>query len=1098
MALVLLGAPAGRAQGPDTTALSADIAALPLDEALAAFSRQTNLHVVYVSQIVRDRSSHAVAAGLPADKALARMLQGTGLRFEFLTAHSVRILAAPPDPPPPLTDMVPPLDEVVVLVTGSRIPVPMSIRSTGPMQVVAAQDILLSGRSDAVDVLSALPQMVISARADYGNYSNPASGAGGFATADLRGLGPQRTVVLVNGRRLGLGDPNTANLSPAPDLDQIPLAMVERVEILTGGASATYGSDAIAGVVNFILRDDIEGIEVDGQYALAQHTDQDEYVRSRMEAAGLSPPTGTRVDGSRRDVSILEGSGIGEGEGHVTGWLIYHRQDPVFGADRDFTACSGLSTSVLTGDPTQPGWSCLTSRQSNRVVTSAGGDYSIVGNQFLPWPSAGSIPPPSFNPASYFSTQRQDDRYQAGILAHLDISRAATPYIELSFMEDRTTEQFAPSGIFVGGNLYSPDGTWAINCSNPLLSAQEAGILCTPAQIASDRALPGSVSANVDIARRNVEGQGREAYFRHQNYRAVAGVRGKLGEAWSYDAYATYAYTSLLKAYRNFLSTAAIVDALQVTTNASGAPVCISGGSCVPYNIFRSGGVTAQQLAYLSSVASDTGSNSEQIFEASVTGQLSRYGLLAPWARDGLAFNAGVDHRAESLRFAPDVLELSGDLAGLGAAPVELAKGMSATEGFVELRAPIAQDRRFIKSLTLDAGFRFSSYSTSGSNNTWKFGLQFAPIEDARLRATFERVVRAPNLIELYTPLSYSSSPVLDTDPCAPTDGGATRATATLAQCVHTGVTAAQYGNGYGPSVGGTNTIPQCDSGSCGVVSGGNPSLAPETANTWSLGLTLTPTAMPTLTGSIDYYLIHLTGGIATVPETVTLQQCLTAGDPNLCGQIIRAPSGALSGTTVAGGGYVLGDAVNTGAALISGIDLQLNYRQPNVARWGSISASLTGSWLHHWIATPYESAPSYDCAGLFGGLCSGGSVNPTWRHNLRVTWDTPWHLLLSAQWRFIGRTGFDNNSSQALLQYQEDGAYNASLTHIPNYSYLDLSAIWTLNRRLQLRAGVSNVFDKDPPFIPLDVSGATGNLNTFATYDLLGRNAFVTLRATF
>jgi outer membrane receptor protein involved in Fe transport len=267
-------------------------------------------------------------------------------------------------------------------------------------------------------------------------------------------------------------------------------------------------------------------------------------------------------------------------------------------------------------------------------------------------------------------------------------------------------------------------------------------------------------------------------------------------------------------------------------------------------------------------------------------------------------------------------------------------------------------------------------------------------------------------------------------------------------------------------------------------------------ATTWSVGVSLTPASLSAFSASLDYFHIHLTGEIGTVPEAVTLSQCLATGDPILCSQIVRAPNGSLSGPAL-GGGYIRGNSVNTGAALVSGVDGQANYRQA-LGRFGALSAAFTGSWLVHNATTPYRSAPSYDCAGLFGATCSGGSVNPRWRHNLRLSWETPLKLMLSAQWRFIGSTSFDNNSPQALLQFQEEGFFDPYITRIPNYSYLDLSAAWSLNSHIQLRLGCNNLLDKDPPFIPLEVTGRGGSLNTFTTYDLLGRNLFLTMRATF
>ncbi|HSZ91938.1 MAG TPA: TonB-dependent receptor plug domain-containing protein, partial [Acetobacteraceae bacterium] len=158
-----------------------------------------------------------------------------------------------------------------VIVTGSRIPVPASISATSPTAVVTSQEIKLQGATDITDVLNTLPQNIIGTNADFGNTSSPLTATGGFTTVDLRGLGPQRTLVLVNGRRLGAGDPSTSNQNVAPDIDQIPAPLVERIDVVTGGASATYGSDAIAGVVNFILKKDFQGVQIDGQYGFSQH-----------------------------------------------------------------------------------------------------------------------------------------------------------------------------------------------------------------------------------------------------------------------------------------------------------------------------------------------------------------------------------------------------------------------------------------------------------------------------------------------------------------------------------------------------------------------------------------------------------------------------------------------------------------------------------------------------------------------------------------------------------------------------------------------------------------------------------------------------------
>jgi iron complex outermembrane recepter protein len=1024
-----------------------------------------------------------------------------GARVRLILACLVTVLAslctvgaARAGPTP--EESTPALEEI--MVTGSRIPVPANITATSPITVITAQDIALAGHTDAIDVLNSLPQTVINSGIDFGNNSTPNAAPGGFATADLRGFGPQRTVVLVNGRRLGLGDPNTNNPNPAPDLDQIPTALIERVDVVTGGASATYGSDAIAGVVNFIMKKNFEGLQLDGQYGFVQHGQHNASIEGSEEALGIVPPTGSIRDGYKRNVSLIAGTNFNEGKGNVTAYFSYHNQDAVPGAARDFADCQAISTNALTGVPTDTGVSCIGTSNSNIFVTGAGGDfpYSVVGHQFVPYPAAGSVPPPRFSAAAYEYAQRQDTRFQAGLSSHLAINESLKPYLEFSFMNDRTLTQIAPSGIFQGSDTLTSNGTYFVNCSNPLMSEQQAATICTPEQIAADKAAPGSVSADLDIGRRNIEGGGRASDYEHVNYRAVAGSSGNLGEAWTYDAYVLYYHTSLFQSNLNYLNYAAINSALQVRTNSSGQAQCISGGTCVPYDIFSTDAVTAQQLSYLYTPGTDRGTNSEQIAHLDGTAQLGRYGVTSPWAHDGLAVNVGVEHRAERLDFVPDAAELSGALAGFSGALVAIDKGYSVKEGFLELRAPIAQLRPGIYDLTVDSGYRYSHYSTAGVTNTFKFEVQYAPLPDIRLRYSYDRVVRAPNLIELFTPQAYAQGAV-DEDPCAPTNNGTVRAAASLAACERSGVSAAQYGDGYGLPAGGTSTIVQCPAG-CGQVSGGNPQLAPEIADTWSWGLSLAPPAYPNFTASLDYFHISLARAIGTIPPSIILQQCLTTGNPTYCSQIVRTAGGDLSGATIAGGGYIRQTNLNTGTALVSGIDLQANYRWQLHGGWGALTASLNGSWSQHNVISPYAGAPSYDCAGLFGNTCLNGSVNPAWRHNLRIIWETPWKVLASAQWRFIGHTSFDNNSSQPLLQNQEEGFFDPLVTRIPNYSYLDLSAIWRVTTAIDLRGGINNVLDKDPPFLAGEISGAAGGLNTFPTYDLLGRDIYLAFRAHF
>jgi outer membrane receptor protein involved in Fe transport len=973
-----------------------------------------------------------------------------------------------------------PLQEVVV--TGSRIAVPANITATSPIEVVTQQDFQLQGITDTSDMINRLPQNVIASGADLGNNSNPLNSSGGISTADLRGLGPQRTLVLVDGRRLGPGDPNTANPNVAADLDQIPAPLIERIEVVTGGASATYGSDAIAGVVNFIMRKDFQGVEVGGNYGFAQHDNHESWATDAELANGFTPAPSSVTSGEARDYYLLMGTNMADGTGNITAYWTYHQQDAVPSSRYDFANCE------IVGEG-----QCIGSQNSNQFIIG-GAPYSVVGNQFLPYPQAGSNPPAVFNSSADEYLQSGDERYNGGAFANLDVNDHLKPYLEFGYMNDKTIEVVAPSALFENGNPITADNQYLVNCSNPLLSAQQQGILCTPTQIAADAANPGSASADINIGRRNLEGGGRTYDFEHNNYRAVAGAKGNIGgdDTWTYDAYGQYAYTTFFNNNTNYLNYASVSNALQATTDAAGNPVCISGGSCVPYDIFKTGGVTAAQLAYLQTPGTSYGQNWEEVQHVDVTGNLGAYKVASPLAKEGVSVNVGFERRMEALAFAPDATELAGDLAGFGGAAVPIDDSYSVKEGFGEFRAPLIQDLPFVHDLTLDGGYRWSDYSTVGHTNTFKVEMQYAPTADVRLRTSFDRAVRAPNLIELYNPQSYGEQGFVGVDPCAPTVGAGgvitKAATAMAANCANTGVTSNAYGNGNVLGAVYSGTLQQCAGDQCGEVIGGNPDLQPEVASTASVGLTFTPTFLPTFNASIDYYHISIQNVVTSAPGSYAFNQCLNVGTPVDCALIVRNQvTGSLTGATVAGGGYILQTDINAASQMVSGIDVQANYKVALGDAWGSLTLSLSGSWTQHDETTPFPGLPSFDCVGLFGAVCNL-AVEPAWRHNLRLSWQTPWErVLLSAYWRYIGGTSADNNSSQPALQYAEEGAYDPVNAHIGSVSYLDLAAIWPVTDRIELSMTVNNVLDKDPPIISGDYNNGAAP-NSFPTYDYLGR----------
>jgi iron complex outermembrane receptor protein len=976
-----------------------------------------------------------------------------------------------------------------IVVTGSRIPQP-NLTSVSPIQAVSHQEFQLEGHTDVIDLLNNLPQNFQNNVSDFSNTSNPLSGPGGISTADLRGLGPQRTLVLVNGRRLGIGDANTGNPNPAPDLDQVPGAMIDHVEVLTGGASSTYGSDAMAGVVNFILKKDFEGLQVDGTLGGDQHSQHNGYVQKAIKAAlgtGFISPLalpGNKFDGFNEDASVIFGANSPDGKGNVTAYFEFHNQSPVKQGARDWSACFLLNSSTPNSQ------FCSGSSNSNRWQPAAGGRYTVVGNTMVSGKAANATPTAVFNSNPYEYLSRGDTRYIGGYEAHYDISKEINFYSEFNFMDDRSTVQIAPSGLFRGGNPFDALGDWQINCNNPFLSAAEAtDIGCS----AADHLVVGSGTAanpvgalkEVQIGRRNIEGGARQSYYEHFNYRAVGGMRGDLGDAWHYDVYGSYYYTFLYQNNSNYISNSKVGNALDVVS-VGGVPTCAgvafgnTAPGCVPYNILQTGGVTQAALNYLTEAGSESGSVEEQLVEGDLTGDLGKYGFKSPWATDGVGINVGFDWRHDQLNFIPDAIIGSGDLGGGSGVGTTVNAGIGVWEAYGEARVPIAQDMPFAKLLELEGGLRYSNYAGSSgaafASTTYKLGLQWSPLDDVRFRGTYNRAIRAPSVIELFNPDSVSQ--ISFADPCA-----AAAPIYTAAQCARTGELPANYGN--------VNS--QCPANQCNQLLGGNPALKPETADTFTVGATFTPHWVKGLSFSVDWWDIMEYGfvGPAGSPGSI-FDDCARNGTAASCALIHRAPgSGLLFGpSNIANGGYISQLAVNVNNGQLMGIDIQGDYRldldDVGVKDMGSVSFALNGSYeLKN--ASLTQGVSSNDCAGLFGPLCQ--TVNPRWRHTFRVTWNTPWNVLASLQWRYIGSTQLDLNALQ--------NAGNTADGQLPAYSYLDLSAQWRVNSTLTIRGGVNNVLDTDPPIVSTGVSGI-GTPNTYPTYDLLGRELFISATAKF
>ncbi|UVO50445.1 TonB-dependent receptor [Sphingomonas sp. SUN019] len=951
-----------------------------------------------------------------------------------------------------------------IIVTGSRIPRP-ELESASPVTTIGAAEVKLAGTTRIEDLVNALPQVFAG---QGGSISN---GATGTATLNLRGLGESRTLVLVNGRRLVPGDPR----SPFADINIIPSALLKRVDVLTGGASSVYGADAVAGVVNFIMDTDFEGFKLDGQYSFYQHQNRaGRDVTDALDARGFGRPDGSVADGGTVDVTASFGVGFDDGRGHITAYGGYRKINAITQDRRDYSACSLASTtatSVAAGGRKYNCGGSGTSAPGSFYIQGA--YYNVQGNQFVPGQVLFN-----FAPTNYY--QRPDERYTAGFFANYDVSDEFKPYMEFMFMDDRTVAQIAPSGLFFN--------TSTINCDNPLLSAQQLGIVCNPTNTFVDST--GVTRANLYIGRRNVEGGGRQDDLQHTTYRGVFGARGDVAKGISYDAYYQYSRVNFAQTYRNDFSITRSARAIDVV-NVNGTPTCrsvVDGTDplCVPYNIFTTGGVSAAALNYLQLPLFSRGQTTEQIANASFTFLGSEYGIVSPLATEGFALNVGAEYRNSQLNFEVDSNFLSGDGAGQGGATTPVRGGFNVKEAFVEASLPLIQDRPFFHNLTVGGGYRRSAYETAGNGvsnqfdtDTWKAEATFSPVRDITARVSYSRSARAPNAVELFSAQSIALDGV--TDPCAgPAVGGLVNGF-TQAQCALTGLTAAQFGN-----------IAANPASQYNGLLGGNPNLTPEIANSFTAGVVLTPSFLRGFQATVDYFNIRIDNQIGILGADTILSQCLATGDPTLCGLINRGASGRLDRAD----GFVTDTNLNAGRLSTKGIDVTVGYTQ-EIGSIGTFGVSMVGTWLDQ-LVTDQVGPSRFDCVGYFGAQC--GTPNPEWRHKVRVTYTSPAGPSISGAWRYFSAVDNDDSSPNTNLSSPTGPVAGAvgnrpGNARLAKQNYFDLALTVPVADTFTFRVGANNVLDKQPP-----LNGQSlGNGNTYSqVYDTLGRYIYTGVTLDF
>jgi outer membrane receptor protein involved in Fe transport len=571
----------------------------------------------------------------------------------------------------------------------------------------------------------------------------------------------------------------------------------------------------------------------------------------------------------------------------------------------------------------------------------------------------------------------------------------------------------------------------------------------------------------------------------------VVGVKGDINDTWSYDVYGHYGTSQLSAVYLNDMSNTRIANALDARPDGLGGVTCNSvltgaDASCVPWDIWQVGNVTQDALNYVQIPLVQKGQTTERVFDASVTGDLGKYGVKLPSAQTGLFVNFGVEYRSEESELLPDSAYQAGEGAGQGGPTLPISGAYRAKEFFTEVRMPLVEDASFAKSLSLEAGYRYSDYSLGFNTSTYKGGLEWTPIDDIKFRTSFQHAVRVPGVTELYSTQQIGLDGTVD--PCAVDNPGVDTPVIPFEQCARTGMTAAEYGNTA------SNPAAQYN----GFI-GGNPSLQPEKADTYSFGVALQPRFAPGLTIQVDYWDIKIKDAIQNPNADFTMLLCL-AGSDTACPLIHRDhdEGGTLWDTQSHTTGFIEDTFFNIGGIHNTGIDVDMSYSF-NMGNYGKMRLALNGSRLSKAETTPQPGA-TYDCAGLYGTIC--GVPGPKWRHRLTAAWSTPWKGLdLNLTWRYFGSVNRDAEDANPWLTFL--GLATGPLptdSKLPSRSYLDLTGAITFADRYTVRAGVSNLLDKDPPIVGASTCPAGPcNGNTWPqVYDTLGRQIFATVTVGF
>ncbi|RIX27038.1 TonB-dependent receptor domain-containing protein [Sphingomonas edaphi] len=998
-------------------------------------------------------------------------------------ASALRAASTQDEPSPAPIEQPSEPEPATIVVTGTRIATP-NRQSFSPVQSVRSDDFVLTGVPNVEQTLNQLPQLV----PGFTNTSNnPGTGA---ATLDLRGLGSVRTLILVNGRRWIAND---AGQIPEIDVNTIPSALIHRVDIVTGGASAVYGSDAVTGVINFILKPTIRGLHLEARQNITEVGDSSVSSADLTYGSSFLGDKGNVIaslgwlkqrpslQGSRSfsefaasDGCILRGSRDELGFGQATGSLSCNSANEEWGL-------------VRAGSPTVPESRFQGGPQPGLLVPSGIGDglVRLPGSRFAEGGDIVPFLPPgdlyNFAPDNYVQVPLK--RISANLLASLELSEAFEPFVEFSYIRTRSPQQLAPAPGVIGSGADSVFPA-LINLDNPFLSSSarqlldisfgrdaegrrgflgnpSTGFTLNPAYTGDADGLvaPGRISSRLT-------GLGpRQSNDQRDAYRGLIGLRGELGRGWSYEGYYSRSHVSHDTRHFNSASARRLQQAMLARDNGSGQIVCIDPtNGCVPINIFGEQTISPEAADFLRINPVERTRVKEQIAELTMKGDL--FELPAGPLKAVL----GAAWRRTSYVFRPDNSFEEGDTLGF-LKSIGAAGSTRVFELFGEALVPIVRDKPLAYDLNAELGIRYSDYDSVGGVWTWKLMGNWAPVRELRLRAGFQQAIRAPNVRELYEEeLTDFGVP---SDPCAP-----------INQFVLTPelIEACARNGAAGLPLDFYETL---------VTTGGSTDLKAETARTFTLGAVAQP--FRSFMATIDYYDINIRDAIGVFGggqgPLGAITGCILGGadpaDP-LCQAFTRGPDGFVRELRI--------PTANLARLRARGIDWQLSYRFPLLS--GNAQINLSGSRLLELSVQNNAALDPVECAGSFGSPCGTtilGTAAPKWKLFNRANW-TVGPVNLSLRHRYFSSTVDGRLAGNKSINRPPPISIPTNAVKLASRHYFDAGVTFDVAKRFQLTVGVNNLFDTQPSLVGSQQVQANTDPSL---YDVLGRRYFASVRAS-